>query len=1255
MDICIFYSWQSKYKKNCDNIISKALNKAVKELNAEQVDFQYDVERGGGDVLGAEHIDNNIDKIINTKADIAIVDFTHNGEIPQKNPNTGEWIKQKCSPNTNATYEDGKLEVALGERLVFKVYNIAYGDLKTNLDMPFDLHQEHFPIPFYCDDNTGKEERTKVVETLTKSIKGLLEKGTKDYMDNQKVRYAPLVPLRNEFVKKMWNTKFWPTHVFIDLKEKIATGISFRLLGLPGLGKTRMVGESFRGRDNDVYYCDCKNQSNNTVQEAVEKLLVQRGSHKQVVILDNCTQQLCGYINDSVNENGFNCQLITINYDPSENLDSGIEGYTLKVDAFGDVVKALVDDVSGMSANVKESIIELSGGFPLMAAIMIENFQKGTPIANVSKKDVFERMLGVDPQNATDQDKIKVLTAFSIFKFIGLYGSQEKQGRFIAGNRILSSNLKGSVDENLQLFKNVHGQYEKVEILEQQGNLVLMRLMPLAIYLCKSWFDKQTTESITTLIQQIKSCDDVGTRKMIIESLSRRITLLNEVPLAKELNNGLTDPDHSPFLNEEVVLSALGSRLFLAFSEVNPEACAFALYRIIAKKSDKEIANLEPARRNLAWALDHLAFDGRSFRNAMLTLARFSLVETEVHIANNTTGLFVDRFAIMLPGTEVNLMTRVEVLKVLSGDERYFELIKQSLDRALSTGHFHRTGGAEKQGIRTLKDYNPSYEEVMEYYNACFGLFLSLAKTKQDLDEVAKTLAKNARGYYMQGMEDFLFHTIEVVAPKKDYTWEEMKDALSFLVDFDAKKRNNIGIEKVLEWEKKLTKEDYVYTLLHIEKDINRHFDISFEKQMMLVNERYGEMAKELVDKRLYEDHTLMTGVMRGDCLHYNSYGLALSSYSKEVGLQEEILNVLIDYVLHQEVSRDAESMLVYFILNVTDGNLLEIAYSAVLNSEKKRLLPAIYAIKAESDEKLSQLFDLLDKGELTIKDFSGYFNYRALNNFDVKYVARRLLDYGAEGAELLLSRCYNFLFGDKELDADYEAIARKCLIMVNLNGYQMNDFVYLQSMNNYLVKHRDEELALHIQALQENGFEEHYSRDNYYLGQLYGKVLKSYTDLLKPRVFELLEEKKERHSWFDLLSTSYSQETGLDKPLYTLIPIEDWFDWLHNAKNNDRAYALAMVFSYSTGGVASDEMFRLIEENWCEEVKDALSARLHSYSWTGTGIPLYRSRIALYEDFIARLTNEEAREWFKKDIAIWEKEIEQEILNNAHERAIYD
>ena len=44
MEICIFYSWQSKYRENCDKIIGKALNDAIKELNKEQDDYHYYIE-----------------------------------------------------------------------------------------------------------------------------------------------------------------------------------------------------------------------------------------------------------------------------------------------------------------------------------------------------------------------------------------------------------------------------------------------------------------------------------------------------------------------------------------------------------------------------------------------------------------------------------------------------------------------------------------------------------------------------------------------------------------------------------------------------------------------------------------------------------------------------------------------------------------------------------------------------------------------------------------------------------------------------------------------------------------------------------------------------------------------------------------------------------------------------------------------------------------------------------------------------------
>lgn len=1253
MEICIFYSWQSKYRKNCDNIITKALEKAIKELNVENPDISYTLERGGGDVQGAEHIDNNIDEIIKNRADLAIADFTHIGNLPQIDENTGEWKKERLMPNPNVLVEYGKLVATLNPRQVFNVYNSAYGDLRTNLEMPFDLRQEPFPLPFCCNDEISNEDRVEVTKRLKKNIKNMIKWGTEEFLKNQRVRFVPLVPLRNEYRKALYNTTFLPVKCFEEIRVRIEKGLSFRLLGLPGLGKTRMVGEVFRRKDNDVYYCDCKTAQSRTVLDAVEKLLTQRIRSQQIVILDNCDQKLCGYATDMINESGYNCQLITIHYDPSEKTDTGIDVLTLKVEDSVETVKAMLDEVADMPKDVKESILDLAGGFPLMASMMIDNYRKDIPIANVSKRDVFERMLGIDTKNESDVDKLKVLTAFSIFKFIGLYGPQEKQGRFIAGNKIVT-NIKGNEEDNLRLFKEVDGRYEKVEILERQGNLVLMRLIPLAIYLCKSWFDKQTSDSIAELIDQIRKCPDEGTRNMLVESLSRRITLLSEVPLAKELRDGLTDPEKSPFLTEEVVLSPLGSRLFLAFSEVNPEACAAALHRMIEYKSDEEVIGLNPARRNLAWALDHLAFDARSFRNAMLTLARFSLVETEGRISNNTTGLFVDRYAIFLPGTEVNLQERINLINELIDDSRYDVLIKKSLLRGLQSGHFHRSGGAEKQGTKTLEDYVPKLAEVKDYYSACLKMLLEKAKSREDEDDLAKALVENARGYYISGLEDFLFEGLELIAPKKDFVWEEMKEALAYIIQYDIKKRGDIHADEIRLWHSKLTKDDYVYKLLHIEKDILRHYNLSHEESLKLIDEQYRKMAKELVDNQLYQNSDIVAGIFRCKGFLINRFGVELSQYSKSKGVQKEILDVILKQALNEDTSRESESILIYFLIDVEDKDILAEVYDSILESNKKHLLVAAYSIKAAGEQRLSQLFELLDKGELHVNDFALYFSHRALNDYDVKYVAERLLNYGAEGASMVLTYCHNLFFNEKLTNEDYLKLGKQCLMSIDLQTFKMNDYLYLESMNNYLVLKHDEEMALHVQNLVEKSFETDRLFDDYYLGRLYRKVLSKYSYLLKDRLFDLLDDTNCRGHWINLLRTAYPQDDE-NIPAYCFITEDEWFEWLDNDRNKGRAYVLAMLFNYAEDNCASPAYLRLINGYWNEEICAALSSRFHSFSWTGSGIPLYMGRIRICEDYIKKVTNEDARKWFQKDIENWKSQIEQERLQNAHERAIYD
>lgn len=96
-------------------------------------------------------------------------------------------------------------------------------------------------------------------------------------------------------------------------------------------------------------------------------------------------------------------------------------------------------------------------------------------------------------------------------------------------------------------------------------------------------------------------------------------------------------------------------------------------------------------------------------------------------------------------------------------------------------------------------------------------------------------------------------------------------------------------------------------------------------------------------------------------------------------------------------------------------------------------------------------------------------------------------------------------------------------------------------------------------------------------------------------------------------------------------------------------------MFSYTENGAANITILKLIDGYWSYEVKDALHSRQHSFGWSGSGIPLYGSRITICEDYIAKLINEDAIEWFRNDIGFWEKEINDELLQNAHERALYN
>ena len=831
MRICIFYSWQSEYEDDCKKFIGTAIKEAVNELNAEQTVFEYYVVRGGGGLKGSQEINEQIDNALRSEACLVVSDYTHIGPLPTKDRD-GKWTKRRALPNPNVIDETARAKERVGTMQIIKVNNAYYGDYKDNIEMYFDIQNERFPLGYSYHKTTpdANPYDTKAFRKLKDALKGSIVECKDEYLKNQKIRFSPLIPLMDIYEEKIFKEPFLPAEKFVKIQEKIATGKSFRLLALPGIGKTRMVCEAFRGLDMNLYYCDGKNKNTGIIREAIGKLL-ESTKDKQIIVVDNCGQNAHSTLLEETYNHDTECQLITLYYNVREIDDTDVEVMRITPKETPDVVKFLLDNVKGLADADKEAITEIAGGFPLMVNMLIEQYTETGRIASVSKAELFNRMLNINDQNADDIEKKKVMTAFSIFKFIGLWGRQEKQGRFVANNQILTPLVEKDENNRFNRFLNVYAEFSNGDLLDKEGNLVLMRPVPLAIYLAKMWYQLQTAETISSLVSQISALEDEGTKNLLIESLSRRVTLMADVPLAQDLVSSLLNPINSPFLSEEVVLTKLGSRLFLAFSEVNPEACAFALHQIIREKNDSALIAIGEARRNLAWALDHLAFDRRSFKNAMLTLARFSQVETEDMLSNNTTGLFIERFPVFLPATEVPLMERLGVIEELIRDKRNKNLVRKSLLMGLNVNHDFRTGGAEKQGLKTLTDYVPNtYGEVIDYFRACFKLLLSVTDNGEEEKEIGETISNCARGYYLRGFEPFLFEAISELAPRFNYEWEEMKEALSFLVKYDAPKRNNYRVDEIKELQKKFTKDDYVYRLLHGDNVSDYEDELSFDE-----------------------------------------------------------------------------------------------------------------------------------------------------------------------------------------------------------------------------------------------------------------------------------------------------------------------------------------------------------------------------------------------------------------------------------------
>lgn len=238
----VFYSWQSHTKGKFNrNFIKDCLDIAIDNLKKyynNEVEFELDHDTK--DVPGYPNIVSAIHNKIKNECDIFVGDFSI----------VDRTLRGKGVLNPNVQNEIGIAQGSIGDERIIVVMNHYYGSPKDEGLMNFDLAQYRHPIDYFLGEDNYVAEKIKQQVLLTNKLENAIKQIYDSHQERLKVDYSPF---------ETWNT--WDSisdktlefivddnivKIFNSIKENLAQQSITRVLGLSGIGKTKILLECFR-------------------------------------------------------------------------------------------------------------------------------------------------------------------------------------------------------------------------------------------------------------------------------------------------------------------------------------------------------------------------------------------------------------------------------------------------------------------------------------------------------------------------------------------------------------------------------------------------------------------------------------------------------------------------------------------------------------------------------------------------------------------------------------------------------------------------------------------------------------------------------------------------------------------------------------------------------------------------------------------------------------------------------------------------
>lgn len=1036
--------------------------------------------------------------------------------------------------------------------------------------------------------------------------------------------------------------------------------IHIHVVGEPGVGKTRLILEATKEDDIRplVIYCDGPDKI--LASQLISTLTRDDSSFYAILVVDECDDETRSKLWNKLRHHSPRIKLITI-YNESTNV-SGIT--SIESSHLGnDQISAIIGKY-GIPETDANRWAEFCGGSPRVAHVVGDNLKNDPAdiLKSPSTVDVWDRF--VAGGDALGSEKVEerrlVLQYLALFKRFGFLPPVQDEAKGIA--KFIE---RTNPNITWARFNQIVNGLKKRKILQGSTTLYITPKL-LHIKLWADWWDNYgTTFKINEFTSELPP--------KLLDWFLEMFKYARESAESFRNVRELLAPD-GPFNDISAFKFKRGAFFFRALALASPAEGLKCLERTIGKCTRDQLLEFKEGRREIIYALEHIALYRELFAGSARLLLKLGEAENETW-SNNAKGVFKGLFTLG-PGRvsstsappEERLPILVEALESDSAEIR--KLALDSFESALEAQHFTKFGRFEEAGLRTgPAGWLPkTYAEWWEAYKQIWQLLHKRLDSlnEEDRQTAVNILLKRSRGLICRtGLAITVIDSLQDFLSKGYATPKAVLKEVIEVLHYDGKQLPPEVVTRLQEFKHHLEGTDFPSQLKrYVGMDL---LEDKFDDEGQEAD--FGEQRIKELAQQAAKNKSLLTTeldwLVTGEAENGYNFGYQL-------GLADETHEILPDLLqAHRDLSDKTN---VYFLsgyfraLSERNHHNWEEELDRIAEDKIMRVwAPELTWRSGQlTDRAAERILALVQQGIVGVEHLRMFAYGSVIRNLSESIFAKwidLLIKHNSKTATSIALDLSHFFYCRKESryplpeDLGLRLLTHPTLFTPSHDKAEpMRDFNWAAIAKWHVKTYPSRSLELAKVML------EHFGQDGTIVNDTHGSSIKVLYAIATQFPEETWDEIKKYLGppidsrafgikyW--LRGDEFTGGDGSKPSILSLIPLNKLWQWV-DQDVNERAWYLANMVPkalFREEGQVCLAREVLVRYGDRKDVKNELTANFSTEGWTGPESSHLEGKKQFLLKFKADETNKNVRRWIDEYVSIIDKEIERAHVREERE-----